>query len=109
MLVIENRNYPETAKAFIPLQNGLQAIIDPIWLSALNQMHWYAKRSFSKVYVCSKVIIKGKVTFLRMHRIVAHTPRDMVCHHINHNTLDNRAANLLNLTPYEHKEMHSYR
>jgi len=41
-----------------------------------------------------------------MHRLVAHTPKGMVTHHRNRNTLDNRRANLINLSPKQHHALH---
>lgn len=75
----------------------------------LNQWKWYPHRSFCRTYVVRKFKRNGKVKTLFMHRIVAKTPQGYLCHHINRDTLDNRRANLQNLTKFEHIKMHSYR
>jgi hypothetical protein len=108
MLVQTDPRFPYTPIARIPLQRDFVAFCDPIWLPVLNKFHWYAKKSRGLWYACSKIIIAGKVKFLRMHRIVAHTPPGMIPHHLNGNTLDNREANLLNITEYEHQKYFSY-
>ena len=109
MLVQEKRDFPETPRAIIPLQRGFGVIVDPNWLLILQKFHWYAKKSAGKYYACSKVTQYGKTTFIRMHRAGANTPKGMICHHINSNTLDNRRANLLNMTQFDHIKMHSWR
>ena len=43
-----------------------------------------------------------------MHRQITHCPNDKVVHHINHDGLDNRKANLLNMTTDQHKKIHSF-
>jgi len=109
MLVKVKRKYPETTKVTIHLQNGIDCFVDPEWLPVLKKFHWYAKKSAGRYYACSKVTKDGKTTFIRMHRVIANTPKDFVCHHINGNTLDNRQANLLNMTLFDHTKEHSYR
>ncbi|GAH45974.1 unnamed protein product, partial [marine sediment metagenome] len=49
-----------------------------------------------------------EIIFIRMHRIVADTTGVMICHHINGNSLDNRGANLQNMTRWEHAKYYSY-
>ena len=109
MLVQCERGFPYTPIARIPLQRKFVAFCDPNWLPILTRFHWYAKKSRELWYACTKVVIAGKVKFLRMHRIVAHTPAGMISHHLNGNTLDNRTMNLLNVTEYEHAKYFSYR
>ncbi len=109
MLVKTDPLFPDTPIVRIPLQRGMVTFCDPKWLNALSYVHWYAKKSRGLWYACAKVIIDGKVKFLRMHRIVAHTPDGMIPHHVNGNSLDNRRANLLNITEFEHGKMFSYR
>ncbi|MBA7655341.1 hypothetical protein ES703_63245 [subsurface metagenome] len=108
MLIQTDPRFPYTPIARIPLQRGFVTFCDPKWLFTLSTLHWYAKKSRSLWYACSKIIIAGKVKFLRMHRIVAHTPDGMIPHHLNGNTLDNREENLLNITEYEHAKYFSY-
>jgi len=87
----------------------MYALVDPDWFDFLIQSNWYAKKSNSQYYACRKVTINGSTFFIRMHRIVASTPIDLVCHHINGNSLDNRRANLQNMSWDEHAKYYSYR
>ncbi len=109
MLVKTDLQFPYTPIARIPMQRGFIAFCDPKWLESLSALHFYAKKSRELYYACAKVHVDGKVKFLRMHRIVAHTPDDMIPHHLNGNTLDNREDNLLNITEFEHAKYFSYR
>lgn len=109
MLVKCQPGFPYTPIARIPLQRSFVAFCDPRWLYALSFVHWYAKKSRGKYYACAKVWFEGGYHFVRMHRIVAHTPDGQIPHHLNGNSLDNREANLLNITEFEHKQMFSYR
>lgn len=109
LLVKIQKNFPTTPIAKVPLNAGFICFCDPKWLYALSFLHWYAKKSRELWYACAKIHVDGKVKFLRMHRIVAHTPDGMIPHHLNGNSLDNREANLLNITEYEHGKMFSYR
>lgn len=109
MLVKTEPGFPDTPGIRIPLQRGMCTLVDPHWFDFMIQIHWYGKKSRGKYYACAKVLIDGKVRFLRMHRIVAHTPDGYIPHHLNGNSLDNREANLLNITEYEHGKLFSYR
>ena len=108
MLVEIVKPFPTTPFDFIKLQNGMYALCDPKWLHALRMLHWYAKKSRGLFYACAKVKVDGKFRFLRMHRIVAHTPDGMIAHHINGDSLDNRSANLQNMSKFEHAKYYSY-
>ncbi|GAJ21824.1 unnamed protein product, partial [marine sediment metagenome] len=48
-----------------------------------------------------------KVYSVKMHRVVAHTPKGMLPHHKNRNSLDNREANLENMTDPDHRRLHA--
>lgn len=109
MLVQSEKNFPETPFKRITLGTDQVILVDPDLYDELTNYHWFLKRSFCRAYVVRTTHIGGKKVFLRMHRIVANTPDDMVCHHINGSSLDNRRANLLNMTWYEHTKLHSYR
>lgn len=109
MIVQIVQNFPNTPSATIPLQNGMVALVDPDWFDTLSCVHWYAKKSFNCWYACRKVTDGKSVWFIRMHRLVADTPIDLVCHHINGDTLDNRSKNLQNMPKFEHAKLYSYR
>ncbi len=109
MLVQTFQNFPRSAIARIPLQNGMVALVDPEWFDRLIWLPWYAKKSFHCWYACRKVNENGKIWFVRMHRLIADTPLDLICHHINGNTFDNRRENLLNMSWFDHTKLHSWR
>lgn len=82
----------------IPLTQGRYAKVDPqdyIWLS---QFRWHCKSNIKTIYAVRTVTIDGKQKRIFMHRMIADTPENLVCDHINHEGLDNRSANLRNCT-----------
>lgn len=96
---------PQTRQ--IILTEGLTALIDEADYELINPYKWYANRFRCSLYACTKTTVKGRKRTLRMHRLIAKTPPSKVTHHLNHNSLDNRRSNLLNLTPQEHMLFHS--
>ena len=46
---------------------------------------------------------------LLLHRLITDAPAGLHVHHVNHNPLDNRRANLELLTPDEHRARHGRR
>lgn len=85
----------ETAK--ITLSGGHFAIVDAADYDWLSQWNWsahvdkgirvYARRNTPRVN-------GGNQGAVHMHRAIVDAPKGMVVDHINHNTLDNRRANL---------------
>ena len=109
MLVKAIRDFPDTPSREIPLGKDLVALVDEDLFYELSKYHWYAKKSFSKIYAVRTFRKNRKKHFIKMHRQIAETPEHMVTHHINHNSLDNRRANLLNMTLFDHTKEHSWR
>lgn len=109
MLVQTEPGFPDTPAVQILLQRPFFVLVDPGWFDRLIWLPWYAKKSRGKYYACRKVTENGHTYFIRMHRVIADTPIDLVCHHINRNSLDNRRANLQNMSWFEHAKCHSYR
>lgn len=109
MKVTIKKGYPRTPWAFLRLPNHKVTMIDEDRYENLNRFTWHLKKSFQCWYVVRKIRLSHRTFYVRLHRIVAGTPPHLVCHHQNHNTLDNRDANLLNMTWYEHGKMYSYR
>lgn len=88
------------------MTNGGYALVDPDIYVKYFDYPWYRVR-FNKTWYARAIIQEGRrkrTVFL--HRLVAKTPRGMVCHHQNQNGLDCRRANLWNMTKSEHHRMH---
>jgi len=109
MLVLKVTDHPQTPVARIPLSDGQFALVGPEWFDYLMQFNWFLKKSAYRCYAVRTTHINGRKVFIRMHRVIADTPPDMVCHHINGFALDNRRLNLQNMSSYEHTKMYSYR
>ena len=92
----------------IALTGGCFAIVDPELFVELSQYYWIATKSHGKPYAARRVRRDGKSKYIFMHRQIMRTPDYQVCHHINKNPIDNRKANLLNMTPDQHKEIHNF-
>lgn len=91
---------------FIELTHGKRAIVDAELFDDLNKYHWQARKSFCRWYAMRKVVSNGREFWIRMHRQIMNTPRDQIVHHKNRNTLDNRRAELENMTQKNHKFLH---
>lgn len=91
---------------FIELTHGKRAIVDAELFDDLNKYHWQARKSFSRWYAMRKVVSNGREFWIRMHRQIMNTPRDQITHHKNRNTMDNRRANLVNMTQRDHRFLH---
>lgn len=109
MLVKTDPGFPDTPAARIPLQEPFYVLVSPHRYDYLIQFHWYAKKSNSQWYACLKMTDGKHVWFVRMHRVIANTPLELICHHINRKTLDNRDDNLQNMSWFEHAKYYSYR
>lgn len=92
--------------AAIPLGRGRYTIVDAALYKHLMQWHWFAKQSGCTWYAVRKVTTKNSVYFVRLHRQITHCPRDKVVHHVNARSLDNRLANLLPMSPWQHNFFH---
>lgn len=90
---------------FIKLTKGKVALVDPADWILLPPHNWRAKLSWGGWYALRFDTVNGKTKATYMHRLIAHTPRGMICHHVNRNGLDNRRANLVNMTQSEHVQL----
>ncbi len=90
----------------IQLTHGKSAIVDADRYNELNQYTWRAVKSDYHWYAIRRFTIGGRTRTIKMHRQIANTPLDMVCHHKNGYSLDNRIDNLQNLYPLAHKMHH---
>jgi len=92
----------------IMLSRGRVALIDLIDYPLISRFYWRAVKSGSCYYACARYVRSGLTYTMRMHRLIAQTPPDQVCHHENHNSLDNRRANLTNMFEDQHALEHGW-
>jgi len=109
MLVKSDIHHPTTPAKHIELNGKFFALVSPEDFEEINRFRWYAKKSGFCIYACRGMRKDGRVIIIRMHRQIARTPADMICHHKNGNTLDNRRYNLENMVQFDHIKMHSWR
>jgi len=98
----ENSNY-----ALVPAGPNHTAIVSREDYPTLSHYTWQTVKSRWGLYVQASYTIDGKKHHICMHRLVAHTPRGQVCHHINRRTLDNRRENLINMDKRAHAMLHT--
>lgn len=90
----------------IPLTQGKFALVDPdVWV-AIERKGWRAKKSRGGWYAYKITRVKGKNCYTYLHRMIAEARAGQETHHKNGFTLDNRRANLINLTEAEHENLH---
>ena len=83
----------------IPLTRGQFAIVDVEDYERLSKYKWYAgintnDRDFYAKRINTSNDTRPKTRFIMMHREILNVPDGLLVDHINHNTLDNRRANL---------------
>ena len=94
----------------IPVSQGQFAIVDDSDYAWLCQWRWHAHWN---THTKSFYVVRGlyapkgsgmKHEMIRMHRFIMNAPRGMYVDHVNHNTLDNRRANLRLCTPSQNQQ-----
>lgn len=82
----------------IPLTQGRYAIVDPERYEEIARYKWYSMFNGRNFYAIRIVKIRRNGRVIRknlaMHRVIMGTEEGKVIDHINHNSLDNRLANL---------------
>jgi len=102
------KSTPENS-CLIELSQGKFAIVDRPEPARLRYFKWRAIRCNFRWYAVSNVIQAGRRTTIAMHRFIAETPSNEICHHLNKNSLDNRLGNLMNMTNRQHAQLHKIR
>ena len=89
----------------IPLTQGLVALVDADDYDMLMQWKWAAAKRRPNEFCAtrSEPRIDGRQDTVYMHRVIMGEPIGLVIDHINHDTLDNRRANLRACTHAENQ------
>ena len=88
------------------MTQGKVCIVDALYKPILLKFNWRAVQAKRSWYAKADIVSHGKTITISMHRFIARTPRGMVCHHKNGNSLDNRKSNLENMTKKAHDLHH---
>lgn len=90
----------------IPLTNSdLFVIINNEDYNRVNQYKWFLKKAKDgKLYAARSVRIGKKVKTVWLHRFVINAEKYKEVHHENHNKLDCRRKNLIQLSTIEHSK-----
>ncbi len=92
----------------IQLTHGKFAIVDNAKFEALSKFSWRAVQAKSRWYAKTTIYKNHKPITISMHRFLVHCRPPLVVHHINHNSLDNRYANLQKMSKQQHDEYHKF-
>jgi hypothetical protein len=93
----------------ISISKGLKTIVDDFDYEYLNQFKWFASyRDSTKSHVAVRHVNKGfgKYDSVYMHRDILRPEPHLCVDHINHDTLDNRRANIRVVTHQENHRNH---
>lgn len=92
--------------AYIPLTQGLFALVDADDALHLSAWNWYAikGRDLGGIYVGRMGKEEAKRMVVRLHRQIMSPPKHLVIDHKNHNPLDNRRGNLWVCTQKENMQ-----
>lgn len=109
MLIVKTRETTSTGEtAEIPLTHGKVAIVDAELYKELSKYNWTAKQAYGAWYAVRRVCKDHGDFTIYMHRQIMETPRGLLCHHKDRNSLDNRRAKLQNVTREQHGYIHKY-
>lgn len=88
----------------IPLTKGQFAIVDDWWYDYLMQWKWNAHfdPKMNGYYAVRTDYSSGK-KLVSMHREINRTPKNMLCDHVDHATLNNQEYNLRNCSCSENQ------
>lgn len=85
----------------IPLTQGKFAKVSDHRFAEVNQYKWFAIYDNKRNTFYAVRWTGVGSNYISMHRFIMNTPSDMICDHINHETLDNQDENLRNCTMTE--------
>jgi hypothetical protein len=78
----------------VRLPQGLFATVDDCDYELVSKYTWKLARDKSNIYAIASVKVNGRMTTIRMHRVILGAKPGTTIDHINGNGLDNRRANL---------------
>lgn len=92
---------------YIHLGDCYWAIVDDDYYSTLMRFRWRWHKRKRSVYAYTLIDTSPRTFRLFMHRLVSHCPANMIVHHKNGNSLDNRRCNLQPMVRSDHKMLHA--
>jgi hypothetical protein len=92
----------------IPTRDGHVFFVDPESWVLYHKIYWRARKARGGFYAFARFFDNGRPVWRYLHRLIAHTPTGLECHHRNGNPFDNRSLNLQNVTPSQHHDIFAF-
>lgn len=91
---------PGPSVAYIPLTQGMHALVDSKDAAFLAQWNWCASEDYPGLFYARRIkyLPGGLRERISMHRLLTECPAGLIADHINGNTLDNRRCNVRTVT-----------
>lgn len=84
----------EGPDAFIPLTQGLEAVIDAADVDLVKPYRWFAGKIGNVVYAFTRFTKSSKERPTALHRLLCNPPEELSIDHIDLDGLNNRRSNL---------------
>lgn len=84
----------EGSLAFVPLSQGMEAVIDAVDAPLVADRNWFAHRQDRNYYALAKGRVDGKSTLIMMHRVIFGPMTKPIIDHVDGDGLNNRRKNL---------------
>lgn len=94
-------------KTGVPLKirGGEFTMVDADMFDFLDQFSWFALKSSTKRYICTRRVVNRQVYTIRLHRLITYCPDNMEVHHVDGDTFHNCLHNLLTMERLDHARL----
>lgn len=108
MLTLRKYTQPKATTVYIALSQGFYATINTKNHDWVSRYKWHVRHARGCHYAVRVVRSGGREFLVSMHRMLMHTRKADVVHHIDHNGLNNTEENMVNMSREQHTEIHRF-